>query len=74
MQQIRTAAIRHQAAQQLMVIRIQTDSYRLIQVHVLQGFQNQVIDRKHVALDGKSHEQGCCGCGQLDGDFLQFAE
>ena len=56
MQQIRTAAILHQPPQQRMIIRVQSDSYRLIRFHLLQRSQNQFINREQIALDGNSDE------------------
>ena len=39
-----------------MIIRVQSDSYRLIRFHLLQRSQNQFINREQIALDGNSDE------------------
>lgn len=39
-----------------MIIRVQSDSYRLIRFHLLQRSQYQFINREQIALDRNSDE------------------
>ena len=56
MELVCAAAIFHQPPQQRMVIRMKSNSYRLVRFHLLQRSQDQVINREQIALDGNSDE------------------